>query len=287
MDDLLKAFQAELSQDLDACEADLNRLRTAPDGAAAIANLHRLFCSIREMSVVLGQRKLAEAASRGVDALEAAQAGDAGAAGRAIPIVAECLAQIRTLLQSIEHSDDATVPSRAKPSHGHSEDYELTAAAQPPAPSTRSRSDAFDLIGEHDEGALPPLMAEHNPPASMPDATGGRPAPIEVGEPILSAPMAATVETSRGRVGRKQARWYRPRNILFASGGSLLAAIGAIVLVLATADPNEYRGIFEQTIRSATGREVTIGNVDFALSLNPTVVLEKDGFALCATFDWR
>src|SRR5215475_4960167 len=121
MDDLLKAFQAEISQDLDACEADLERLRTAPDGAAGLANLHRLFCSIREMSVVLGQRKLADAASRGVGALEVAQGGEPGAVPQAIPIVAECLVQIRTLLQSIEHSDDASAPIRAQPSNGPSD----------------------------------------------------------------------------------------------------------------------------------------------------------------------
>jgi len=44
----------------------------------AVANLHRLFCSIREMSVVLGQRKLADAASRGVGALDTAQGGGPG-----------------------------------------------------------------------------------------------------------------------------------------------------------------------------------------------------------------
>src|SRR5262245_21138038 len=120
MDDLLKAFQAEISQDLDACEADLERLRTAPDGAAGLANLHRLFCAIREMSVVLGQRKLADTASRGVSALEAAQGGEHGATPRAIPVVAECLAQIRGLLQSIEYSDDSAAANRAAPSNGPS-----------------------------------------------------------------------------------------------------------------------------------------------------------------------
>ncbi len=273
MDDLLRAFQVEISQDLDACEADLERLRKAPDGAASVANLHRLFCSIREMSVVLGQRKLAEAASRGVGALEVAQAGDPGAATRAIPIVAECLAQIRTLLQSIEHSDDPVVPGRAHPSNGHSagdaDDYAATAANLPAAPSKRSKSDAFDLIGERDEAALPPLTAQHNPPASVPDVAQVRPAAIEVGQPILNTAVATA-----GRLDRKKVRWYRPRNVLFASGSSVLAAVAAVIIVLVSADPNEYRGIFEQTIRSATGRDVTIGSVDFALSLNPTVVLE-------------
>jgi len=75
----------------------------------------------------------------------------------------------------------------------------------------------------------------------------------------------AAVAASAGRARRTTARWYRPRNILFASGGSLLAAIAAVVIVLMSADPNEYRGIFEQTIRSATGREVTI-----AASISPS-----------------
>jgi AsmA family protein len=256
------------------CEADLERLRTAPDGAAARANLHRLFCSIREMSVVLGQRKLADTASRGVGALEAAQAGDPGAAARAIPVVAECLQQIRALLQSIEYGDDPAAASRASPPDGQtaaeSDDYAATATAGA-VPAKRSRSDAFDLIGEHEEAALPPLTAQRDP---LPHAVGARPAAIEAGQPILSATMAASADAASGRAGRKKARWYRPRNVLFASGGSVLAAIAAIILVLASADPNEYRGIFEQTIRSATGRDVTIGSVDFALSLSPTVVLK-------------
>ena len=272
MDDLLKAFQAEISQDLDTCAADLEQLRMAPDGSAAIANLHRLFCSIREMSVVLGQRKLADAASRGVAALEVAQAGEPGGAARAIPIVAECLTQIRSLLQSIEHTDAFDGTGRANLSNGQSagdaEDH--PAAVSTATPSKRSKSDAFDLIGEHDEAALPPLTAQSIPPAAEPQAAQARLAPIEVGAPILSIPAAAEAS----RAGRRRARWYRPRNILFASGSSVVAAIAAVVIVLVSADPNEYRGIFEQTIQSATGRNVTIGGVDFALSLNPTVVLE-------------
>src|SRR6185312_2794611 len=138
------------------------------------------------------------------------------------------------------------------------------ATATDAAPAKRSRSDAFDLIGEHEEAALPPLTARREP---LPDAVMAPSATIEVGRPIASAAVA-------GDAGRKKARWYRPRNILFASSGSLFAAIAALIIVVASADPNEYRGIFEQTLRSATGRDVTIGSVDFALSLSPTVVLK-------------
>ncbi len=279
MDDLLRAFQAEISQDLDGCEADLDRLRKAPDRAAAIANLHRLFSSIREMSVVLGQRKLAEAASRGVGAVDVAQAGEPGAAARAIPIVAECVAQIRTLLLSIEPSGDPVPPSRMHASSGQTadgaDDSLATRAVLAVAPSKRSKSDACDLAGE--QNVLPPLRAQRDLPTPVPDAARARPPAIEVGQPILraAAAAAAAAEASRGRTRRRKARWYRPRNILFASGGSLLAAIVAVIIVLVSADPNEYRSVFEQTIRSATGRDVTIGGVDFALSLSPTVVLEN------------
>ncbi|MGH6960932.1 MAG: AsmA family protein, partial [Dongiaceae bacterium] len=122
----------------------------------------------------------------------------------------------------------------------------------------------------------PPLTAQRNPPAPVPDAAQARLAAIEVGQPILlsAAVAAAAAEASPGRTRRGKARWYRPRKVLFASGSSLLAAVAAVIIVLVSADPNEYRGMFEQTIRSATGRAVTIGNVDFALSLSPTVVLE-------------
>jgi len=279
MDDLLRAFQAEISQDLDACEADLERMRKAPDGAAAIANLHRLFCSIREMSVVLGQRKLADAASRGVRALDVAQTGEPGTAMRAKPIVAACVAQIRTLLQSIEPSGDPVPPSRAQASNGQPaagvDGSSATGAVLGGAPTKPSKSDAFDLTGEQDEAAVPPLRAQRNPPAPVPDATHARLPAIEVGQPILRAAVAAAAAKAfPGRTRRRKARWYRPRNILFASGGSLLAAIAAVIIVLVSADPNEYRGVFEQTIRSATGRDVTIGGVDFALSLSPKVVLE-------------
>src|SRR5262249_15362655 len=201
MDDLLRAFQADVSQDLAACDADLERLRKTPGDAASAANLHRLFCSIREMSVVLGQRKLADAASRGARALESGQAGDAVATARAIPTVAECLAQIRTLLGSIEYSDDGAVAGRAQPSPeplaASADDHAALAHESGTVPATRSRSDAFDMIGDDDEAVLPALAAEHRLSAPISDATEARPATIEVGEPILGASRTA---------GRKRAR---------------------------------------------------------------------------------
>src|SRR5262245_21100787 len=195
MDDLLKAFQAEISQDLDACEADLEQLRKAPDRPAAIANLYRLFCSIREMSVVLGQRKLADAASRGVSALDVAQAGGPEAAMRATPISAECVAHIRTLLESIGPCDDPVAPKRARASNGRSaagiDGSSAPGAVVGIAPYKRSKSDALVPVGKQREAATPPLTARRNPPALVPNAPHARPPAIEAKRPILRAAMAA------------------------------------------------------------------------------------------------
>lgn len=245
MDDLLKAFQAEVSQDLDACEGDLGRLRTAADGAAAIANLHRLLGSIREMSVVLGQLRLSEVASRAVGALEVAQAGEPGAVARTVPIVADCLAQIRVLLQSLAQADADGPANRARsPGAG-----ETLRATEPPAQSPAAAVSAR------------PTVAAVTVPAGPPTS-------------LRTADVA-----SHGSERRRAPRWYRPRNVLFAGAGSTLAAVAAVVIAVLAADPNDYRGVFEETIRSATGRDVTIGNIDFAVSLNPTVVLQDVALA--------
>lgn len=105
MDDLLRAFQAEASQDLDRCDAALLRLRTMPEGVTAIVNLQRLMGSIQEMSVVLGQRRLAEAASRGLGALDMAQSGGRETVAKVVPVISNCIAEMRSLLSSLAHED--------------------------------------------------------------------------------------------------------------------------------------------------------------------------------------
>jgi len=222
MDDLLKAFRTEASQDLDRCEADLTRLRTAPNGMAEGVSLKRLLGTIQEMSIVLGQRRLAEAAARGTGALEAALAAGPEAVGRAVPIVADSLSQIRTLLHALA-GDETAFQQVGRPA---------SAAGSPAAPDIMDQDAPEEL-------------------------------PLDAAEPLPTAVSA-----------RVRRRWYRPRNLLFAGGTSLMAAVAALVLVLLSADPNEYRGTLEDAIRDATGRAVTIGSVDLAISLTPTVVLQ-------------
>jgi uncharacterized protein involved in outer membrane biogenesis len=262
MDDLLKAFQAEISQDLDTCEADVERLRRSPADAAALANLHRLLCSIREMSVVLGQRGLSELASRGVGALEVAQGGEPGAVAKTVPIVGDCLAQIRAAARALEPADEAALPSRARRLTEATDQPTSTADASPPR-NRGSRS-----------------MDEAVAPAS---STGLALDSRLRGSNTLDVVQNKTKAPTGNHARRARRRWYRPRNVLLAGGSIIAAAAAAVLVVLFSADPNDYRGVFESTLQSATGRDVTIGRIEFAVSLSPTIVLED---VTLANADW-
>jgi len=249
MDDLLKAFQAEISQDLDACAAALGQLRRSPADAAAVADLHRRLCSIREMSTVLGQRELSEAASRGAAALEAAPGGEP-----AVPTVEACLAEIRAALHTLRPVDEAAPPGSIR--------REAGPEAPPIAKATIEIADS------------------PSPPPRMRGATAND------GEVALdsrfrgndNSGVARESEEAPAREGRRRAgkrRWYRPRNVLLAGGSTVFGLATAMAVLLLSVDPNDYRDMFESTLQSATGRDVTIGRIAFAVSLNPTIVLEN------------
>jgi hypothetical protein len=222
MDDLLTAFRAEVSNDLDACASDLDRLRSAAADPAAVADLHRLFSSIHEMSVVLGQRRLSELASQGAAALEAVKRGDRSAERQAVAIVAGCIGEIRAELQSLAPRDASAPPVQAQ-------------AGVPPRPVAAATT-----------VASPRAM-----PASPPKPTPRRDA------------------RAKGR------RWFRPWKFLLAGGATVGGAVAAAVIVVLSTDLNDYRDVFEDTIESVTGRQVTIGGIDLAVSLRPKVVFEN------------
>src|SRR5688572_1432535 len=49
--------------------------------------------------------------------------------------------------------------------------------------------------------------------------------------------------------------------------------IVGIVVILMTVDVSQYKGTIESQAKAATGREVTIGDIDLAVSLAPAIVL--------------
>ncbi len=259
MDDLLKAFQSEVSPDLDFCEAALERLLRPPVDAAAVADLHKRLCSIREMSVVLGQRELSELASRGIAALEVARRGEPGIVANAVPIVGECLAQIRVTLRAFAPLGETGNPEPAGEGDALFPPPVAHDTAAPPTRSALPRSESDRL---HDHGT--PFDHGDMKESPLPELVEGRTAVI----PRSGGKKSAASSGSTRR------RWYRPRNVLLAGGTTILAAAAAVLVVLFSADPNDYRGVFESTLQSATGRDVSIGSIEFAVSLSPTIVLE-------------
>jgi uncharacterized protein involved in outer membrane biogenesis/HPt (histidine-containing phosphotransfer) domain-containing protein len=111
MDDLLKVFLAETSQSLEKSEANLAKLRTSPDDSAAVADMLQLVRSIREECAVMGLPQLQAAAALGVEAVHAMQGDDPAAVARMAPTAANRLAQIRHLINSLEHAADKSGPN--------------------------------------------------------------------------------------------------------------------------------------------------------------------------------
>jgi uncharacterized protein involved in outer membrane biogenesis len=72
----------------------------------------------------------------------------------------------------------------------------------------------------------------------------------------------------------------RVRTILISVAGVVVAALGAAVVVIETTDFSKYRGVIEQKVRQATGRELTIGGeFQVELGLSPSLVVENVNFA--------
>ncbi len=54
----------------------------------------------------------------------------------------------------------------------------------------------------------------------------------------------------------------------------LIVIVVGIAAVLMTFNVDEYKGVIEEQAKAATGREVTIGDIDLAVSLTPAIVLK-------------
>ncbi len=57
------------------------------------------------------------------------------------------------------------------------------------------------------------------------------------------------------------------------AAGVIVAIILVIVVVLMTVDVSQYKGVIQDQVKAATGRDVTIGDIKLSLSLTPSIVV--------------
>jgi uncharacterized protein involved in outer membrane biogenesis len=75
-------------------------------------------------------------------------------------------------------------------------------------------------------------------------------------------------------------RGHLIRNILLGIGGLILLVVAGIAVLVARFDPNRFKPQIIAAVRSATGRELTIGGqIGLSLSLQPTLEVGDVGFS--------
>jgi uncharacterized protein involved in outer membrane biogenesis len=306
MDDLLAAFLADTAQSLGKCEADLDRLRRSPDGAAALADMLGLLGTIRETSEVMGLRELQAAAALAVEAVQAAIDGeDPTAATGMAPALAEHLARLRGLVDALGRN--ATDTSKQEPTlSATAGEAVLTAKRQKPkkkaialsdeAPKARPPADPPltarpepvadpPLTARREPRSDPPLTARTEPPAASDDSA---PAPLPPDPPVPEAAprLGAAWRADVAPVGRAQSRSGRRRlrRVLLVAGGTLVAAAIALVVAARSIDVKSYGALIAREVEAATGRQLTLkGDLELGFSLTPTVIANDVTLANMAT----
>jgi hypothetical protein len=281
MDDLLAAFLADTAQSLGKCEADLDRLRSSPDGATALADMLGLLGSIRKTSAVMGLHELQAAAALAVEAVQAID-GHPAAVARMAPTVAEHLARMRGLIDALGRSA-ADAADSAPASSGPGTGEAVLAIKRP-----KAKKKAIELAGgapKVQPPADPPLRAPAEPPApgngSSPAASPPDP-PIPEAAPRLGAPWRAQLDPARS--DRSRGGHRRLRRVLLVVGGTLVAAVVAVVVVARSIDVKAYGALIADQVEAATGRQLTIkGDLELGFSLTPTVVANDATLANMAT----
>ena len=65
----------------------------------------------------------------------------------------------------------------------------------------------------------------------------------------------------------------RLRTVILAIAGLVALVVIALVVIVATIDPNDYRAEIQQTVEDATGRKLTLGgDLEMGLSLSPSII---------------
>ncbi|MGH6933808.1 MAG: hypothetical protein ACREEE_15415 [Dongiaceae bacterium] len=137
MDDLLKVFLVETSQGLGECDADIDRLRAAPNDAAALTSILRLVGSVRETSSFLGLPGLHAAAAAAVGVLTKIKNGAMPGGTPSTDLVRRAIADIKASVMQLEQSVAGADPIYEAHRKAESASSSLDAAEAPPAPSKR------------------------------------------------------------------------------------------------------------------------------------------------------
>jgi two-component system chemotaxis sensor kinase CheA len=159
MDDLLKEFLTESSENLAVLDVELVKLEQNPNDTELLGNIFRLVHTVKGTCGFLGLSRLESVAHAGENVLGKVRDGELEVTPQAVSLILECLDRIRTLMGDLESTgsepagDDSDLIKRlnAFAEGGSSAAAAAPAAAAEPAPAAApapaSNASIYEQIG--------------------------------------------------------------------------------------------------------------------------------------------
>src|SRR6185295_5914011 len=102
MDDLLKEFLTESSENLAVLDVELVKLEQNPNDTELLGNIFRLVHTVKGTCGFLGLSRLESVAHAGENVLGKVRDGELDVTPQAVSLILECLDRIRTLMGDLE-----------------------------------------------------------------------------------------------------------------------------------------------------------------------------------------
>lgn len=102
MDDLLKEFLTETSENLAVLDVELVRLEQNPNDMDLLGNIFRLVHTVKGTCGFLGLSRLESVAHAGENVLGKVRDGEIEVDAEAVSLILECLDRIRTVMTDLE-----------------------------------------------------------------------------------------------------------------------------------------------------------------------------------------
>src|SRR3954454_5670099 len=102
MDDLLKEFLTETSENLAVLDVELVRLEQNPNDMDLLGNIFRLVHTVKGTCGFLGLSRLESVAHAGENVLGKVRDGEIEVGAEAVSLILECLDRIRTVMTDLE-----------------------------------------------------------------------------------------------------------------------------------------------------------------------------------------